>query len=268
MAETGVGMKLEQERAVDGAAEGDDEEDDEDYSPEHDEKADDHDDDDFDGDVDITRPHRSSLLLSSMQEREVDAAFEALFGYKWGTTASFKDSESLSPQQRLLVSIFGPNDAARIIQSLQHEKSARLAPVVEGVKVKDSSSKLVAHKRSHSAKYVISSSRNLLIKPPPRTDAAANDTSKAPARSTVAGSGGIDKLLKDLKAPEKMSTIAKTSADWDQFKTESALAEKLEEKAESKEAYLNRQDFLNRVDHRKFEMERTERDRERAKRGK
>jgi hypothetical protein len=63
------------------------------------------------------------------------------------------------------------------------------------------------------------------------------------------------------------TTIAKTSSDWETFKDESGLGTAIEEKARNKDSYLNRQDFLGRVDHRRFEVEKQERDRERAKRG-
>jgi hypothetical protein len=68
-------------------------------------------------------------------------------------------------------------------------------------------------------------------------------------------------------AEKKTTTVAKTSADWEQFKETTGLGEKLEEQAESSTSYLKKQDFLHRVDHRKFELEKQERERERAKRG-
>jgi hypothetical protein len=40
----------------------------------------------------------------------------------------------------------------------------------------------------------------------------------------------------------------------------------LEKKAQGKDAFLVKQDFLKRVDQRKFELERDERERERVKR--
>ena len=63
-----------------------------------------------------------------------------------------------------------------------------------------------------------------------------------------------------MTGPNKVSTVAKTSQDWDQFKTTTGLGESLEAQAESSTAYLKRQDFLQRVDHRTFEMEKQERE--------
>jgi hypothetical protein len=77
----------------------------------------------------------------------------------------------------------------------------------------------------------------------------------------------MDRLLGEISGRPAPTTIAKTSADWDAFKDSSGLGAAIEERAQSKDSYLNRQDFLGRVDHRRFEAERQERDRERAKRG-
>ncbi|KAL3808317.1 hypothetical protein ACHAXA_004046 [Cyclostephanos tholiformis] len=83
--------------------------------------------------------------------------------------------------------------------------------------------------------------------------------------------GGVDVLLAEMSKPEKLSAISKTSADWDLFKAKNVdvtLGEQLESKARGNEAYLVKKDFLTRVDQRRFELEKAERDRERSKRGK
>jgi Bucentaur or craniofacial development len=36
--------------------------------------------------------------------------------------------------------------------------------------------------------------------------------------------GGLDSVLQQIAGPSKISTVAKTSADWDSFKTETGLA--------------------------------------------
>ena len=97
-----------------------------------------------------------------------------------------------------------------------------------------------------------------------------NPTTPKSQSSKSGPAKGLDSLLTTLSRPEKLSTISKTSADWDLFKSQSAnsqLKEELESKAKGKEAYLVKEDFLNRVDKRRFEIEKGERERERAKRG-
>ena len=91
------------------------------------------------------------------------------------------------------------------------------------------------------------------------------DTPAVAAASATATVGGVDDLLKKMNDTGKVSTITKTAHDWESFKADTGLQASLEEHTESKGAYLKRQDFLDRVDHRKFEKERQVRERERAK---
>lgn len=87
--------------------------------------------------------------------------------------------------------------------------------------------------------------------------------------SGTAVAGGVDSLLQQLSNPNtKLSTVAKTSNDWEHFKSQHVgLGDKLEEHIESKDSYLKRQEFLSRVDNRQFDMEKNVRNKERAKRG-
>ena len=109
------------------------------------------------------------------------------------------------------------------------------------------------------------------------TSAVAADADPAAASGKAGGGGGrgrrggVDDLLAEMSRPEKLSVASKTSADWDLFKAknaDTALGDQLESKARGNEAFLVKRDFLTRVDHRRFELERADRDRERAKRGK
>ena len=62
-----------------------------------------------------------------------------------------------------------------------------------------------------------------------------------------------------------MSTMNKTTVDWDNYKQQNAgLDEELAQY--TKNGFLERRDFLNRVDWNQFELEREVRGRERAKR--
>ena len=73
-------------------------------------------------------------------------------------------------------------------------------------------------------------------------------------------------MLQELEGPGKLSTVAKTSADWESFKQDSGNIERdvLEQQAQGTNAYLIKQDFLHRVDHRSFLHEKAQRDRVRG----
>ncbi|GMH74554.1 hypothetical protein TrST_g8773 [Triparma strigata] len=75
----------------------------------------------------------------------------------------------------------------------------------------------------------------------------------------------VDAVLSTLKGPQKLTTIGKTAIDWDNMKESSGLSSDIEKGAEK--GFLDRKDFLNRVDGRRFEIEKEEREKKRNKRG-
>ncbi|KAM6937912.1 craniofacial development protein 1 [Xenentodon cancila] len=54
---------------------------------------------------------------------------------------------------------------------------------------------------------------------------------------------------------QKMSTLEKSKMDWDAFKSEEGITEELAIHNRGKEGYVERKNFLERVDHRRFELE-------------
>lgn len=77
--------------------------------------------------------------------------------------------------------------------------------------------------------------------------------------------GGIDSVLDTIKGPKAISTVTKSSMDWELYKDKEGLEDELAKA--SKEGYLTRKDFLERCDYRSFEMEREVRLKEQAARG-
>lgn len=211
-----------------------DESDDEDYNPNEEPQEEDDEDD-----VLQIQDAESTTHLSTVQLKAVDAAFEQMFGYKWGTYFQFPD-RSLTRQEKVLLHILGPKAAATILQS----------------KVAVGKQKTVIRKRQN---YKQTLKRNLASK---SIQGEPQDSNRPDNAQT---SGGIDQLLKNISEPAPVTTVAKTSHDWERFKDQSGLGTKLEEQVDSKNAYLKKQDFLTRVDHRKFEIERQERERDRVK---
>lgn len=181
--------------------------------------------------------------LSGMQEQAVNQAFEKLFGYPWGTQFSLKNdsSSSLSLQENLLCNIFGPETAARILLK---------NPTLQKKQVQ------VIRKPQY---YKVPQRASTITQP-------VNATSTSSTTQPATKKGGVENLLQELSGPQTTTTVAKTHADWGQFKEQTGLGDKLEEQAESKAAFLKRQDFLQRVDHRKFELEKKDRERERVQR--
>jgi hypothetical protein len=82
--------------------------------------------------------------------------------------------------------------------------------------------------------------------------------------NSKAAGGGLDGLLDNLKGVEKITTIAKTSSDWDGFKEKTGMGEDLEKAAQK--GYLVKKDFLDRCDNRQFEVEKAGREKDRDSR--
>jgi len=184
----------------------------------------------------------------------VDNAFERLFGYSWGTTFALDENEMTSAAKEL-ADIFGTTKAARILNVQGSIKRRRIEKQAI-LNYKDI--ELPGFAKSDAMQDTVFAGQVIKTK----VSATA-----APAKSNMQ-TGNIDNVLDKLKAPKTINTVEKTSNDWESFKeSDKQLQEDLEKRAQGKDAFLVKQDFLNRVDHRKFELEREERDRERSKRG-
>ncbi|KAG7468657.1 hypothetical protein MATL_G00145440 [Megalops atlanticus] len=74
-----------------------------------------------------------------------------------------------------------------------------------------------------------------------------------PSVKRCAGLGGVLNRISGKK--QKMSTLEKSRLDWDAFKTEEGITDELATHNRGKEGYIERKNFLERVDHRQFELE-------------
>lgn len=80
------------------------------------------------------------------------------------------------------------------------------------------------------------------------------------------GFSGISNVLSQIGKKQKISTLEKTKLDWDRFKKDENIEEELQIHNKGKDGYLEKQDFLQRADLRRFEIEKNVRNVERAKR--
>ncbi|KAH0619469.1 hypothetical protein JD844_000117 [Phrynosoma platyrhinos] len=78
-----------------------------------------------------------------------------------------------------------------------------------------------------------------------------------PTVSGVKRPSGLNNLLGKIGAKkQKMSTLEKSKLDWESFKEQEGITDELAIHNRGKEGYLERKAFLERVDHRQFEIER------------
>ncbi|TMW57112.1 hypothetical protein Poli38472_003037 [Pythium oligandrum] len=74
----------------------------------------------------------------------------------------------------------------------------------------------------------------------------------------------LDDVLASFEGPKKINTIEKTSIDWDKFKEQEGIEDEL--KQATKDGYIEKQEFLQRMDLKRFEIEKAERERQRQMR--
>lgn len=233
----------------------------------------------------------------SSSKSHVDAAFERMFGYPWGSSecrhaANNKRLTESSPSmlQQQMAQIFGPVRAMRIIRGMNtslHPGTAAstLTPkIVHNKTTKPIRANIPSSTRPFKKKRIdVSEYKNIRL-PKHIATAIGNKSVPAPSSADTALSNGlkdklsaskvgdeggssIDNVLKQISGKKKVNTVEKSSNDWEGFKkTNKALQDELERTAQSKDAYLVKQDFLNRVDQRKFELEKSEREIERSRR--
>lgn len=197
------------------------------------------------------------------KRKAVDDAFERLFGYKWGTQFDLDQHKVNSSSVLHLVEIFGAAKTARILGSVSSSNTNKRQKVV-----KPAMNPILDYKSIELPKQLetrVTETKVFAGQVIQTTTKKQQDDKQPPPKP--AASAGLDNVLAQLEGPKKMSTVQKTSNDWEQFKeSDKQLQDDLEKKAQGKDAFLVKQDFLNRVDERKFELEREKRDRERAKR--
>ncbi|CAB3381856.1 Hypothetical predicted protein [Cloeon dipterum] len=80
--------------------------------------------------------------------------------------------------------------------------------------------------------------------------------SRGPVLGGQRGKGGLAGILSQIKGKgTKLSTLEKSKMDWQNFKAQQGIEEEIQTHNRGKQGYLERQDFLERADLRRFEIE-------------
>ncbi|XP_059192125.1 craniofacial development protein 1 [Centropristis striata] len=83
----------------------------------------------------------------------------------------------------------------------------------------------------------------------------ASSPSEPPGPSAKRPAGMSSILSRFGGKKQKMSTLEKSKMDWDAFKSEEGITEELAIHNRGREGFVERKNFLERVDHRQFEIE-------------
>ena len=77
--------------------------------------------------------------------------------------------------------------------------------------------------------------------------------------------GGLRALVAKLDRGERPTTFERSRKDWNSFKKKSGLEDELSQSTRSKDAFVEKQEFLQRADVRQFEKEKSVRDENRRR---
>lgn len=244
-------VKRNEEIATANAEDDSESDDDDDYVP--DEAMDE---DDDEGDVSANA--FVGVVLSASKRKAVDEAFEKLFGYPFTPKRRRTLQTTVSKRESMLSDIFGPSVAAHLVATSSSVRSHQVKHVTLPLTVEQTITEV-----KRFAGRNITMEKKITVH---ASEAARRKNDESASKTAASKPGGLDSVLAEIAGPSKLSTVAKTSADWDSYKTKTGVEEELEKQAQSNKAYLVKQDFLKRVDERRFEHERAQRDKERAAR--
>ncbi|CAM9510018.1 unnamed protein product [Choristocarpus tenellus] len=114
---------------------------------------------------------------------------------------------------------------------------------------------LAAHRKVEVAEVKKFAGREITVKRTV-TAAVADKIPSTVAAASKSSGKGLDGVLAALDGPKNISTVAKSSMDWDNYKAQEGLEGEMEQVTKEGTGYLNKQDFLQRCDVRRFEQER------------
>jgi hypothetical protein len=146
---------------------------------------------------------------------------------------------------------------------LQHHKKKRMDHDHTGSEATNSKDSHPATAAAESTGTLNQSSHNVTLPATTSTTTTATTTTNSTlpplSSSNHNTKSNLSSLLQQLDGSKKITTIAKTAMDWEQYKDHTMMKETLEQHTTSTTAYLPKQEFLQRVDQRKYEQEKQQR---------
>lgn len=190
--------------------------------------------------------------ITDHQKRKVDEAFKELLSSNQPKKPKTK-SQSLSAMMNQLNSKSKSKTKTKVIATILTTKDDEETLK----KAKEAAAKVAQQlNKPKVEKEVRFAGRTIKISTNEKVPEESNTYKKKP--------DDLDLLLNQLKAPKNISTLDKTAHDWEQYKDKKGIRDEVEKAA--KNGYLEKKDFLLRVDYRQFEKERDQREQERIKR--
>ncbi|CAM9937103.1 unnamed protein product [Ectocarpus sp. 13 AM-2016] len=162
-----------------------------------------------------------------------------------GKKATKKKKKANKKANKVLAGIFGKKAASNIVSGAGKGKRRAGGGGGEGAARK----KLLASSRKVEVTEVKKyAGKDIVVKR--KVAGSAEHVAAAGAKK-----GGLDNVLAALDGPKSISTVTKSSMDWETYKAAEGIEGDMEQATKDGKGYLNKQDFLQRCDVRKFETE-------------
>ena len=252
--------------------ENDDEEEDEDYDPTKDPE---NKNDDEGDDIVMDDTDKNNFTLSINQTKAVEDAYSSLFdtsdnalNAKFDIPSTTKSSKKAKEKKRLkraykkkykiLSNLFGSKVATKmLLRNNKHIANKEEATIANDT-ITQLQRKVITETKSFAGQQI--SIQKVVMQPVTITTATSEPKENTPKTSN------LDTILTNIEnSNNKISTIEKSNADWETYKQEQNIdGEEFEKRATGNESYLNKKEFLQRVDVRRFEQEKEERERKRV----
>ena len=175
----------------------------------------------------------------------------AAVGSKTGKTKAAK--KSTKKAQGVLAGIFGKHQASQILG-----RSAASSAGAASATRNTTATLAKVPKKMVVTETVKFAGQSIEVKKTVTSTDGGTAAAAAAARAAKRPASALDSALSDIQGPKAMTTIIKSSIDWDNKKIEEGLEEELATAGQN--GLLAKRDFLQRCDERQFDIEKTGRE--------
>ncbi|CAM9280271.1 unnamed protein product [Ascophyllum nodosum] len=157
--------------------------------------------------------------------------------------------KALKKANKVLAGIFGKKTASSLVSKASKTKR-RSTLAATKKEAADRAKELAASRTMEISEVKKYAGKDIVVKRTVTVGSAEQAAAAAQQKKA-----GLDSVLAVIDGPKSISTVTKSSLDWEKFKADEGIAGDMQQAVKDGKGYLNKQDFLQRCDVRKFENE-------------
>ncbi|CAM9420452.1 unnamed protein product [Sphacelaria rigidula] len=202
------------------------------------------------------RAHKRSAVDALWAEMNAEDATAVAAGAASTSKAKGKKSKKRKAEKKankVLAGIFGKKAASSIVSGASMKKDVKKRKSSGGAGKSEEVTRaqaLAASRTVEVSEVKKYAGKEILVKRKVTAGSAEHS-----AVAAVQKKRGIDSVLAALDGPKSISTVTKSSMDWDTYKAAEGIEGDMDQATKDGKGFLNKQDFLQRCDVRKFESE-------------